>query len=57
MGAPTLAKEQGCGEVAELMDAWWGLFFRGCAGGWLLSLSSPDGGVTGFSVMPPTRPR
>ena len=56
MGAPTLAKEQGCGEVAELMDAWWGLFFRGCAG-WLLSLSSPDGGVTGFPVMPPTRPR
>ena len=27
------------------------------ARGWLLSLSSPDGGVTGFPVMPPTRPR
>ena len=57
MGAPTLAKEQGCGEVAELMDALVGTVLSRLRGGWLLSLGSPDGGVTGLPVMPPTRPR
>ena len=57
MGAPTLAKEQGCGEVAELMDALVGTVLSRLRGGGLLSLGSPDGGVTGLPVMPPTRPR
>jgi hypothetical protein len=33
MGAPTLAKEQGCGEVAELMDALVGTVLSRLRGG------------------------
>ncbi len=65
---PSAAKEgfDGCTYLGERAGV-----RRGCRGygrpggvcsfeaarGWLLSLSSPDGGVTGFPVMPPTRPR